>query len=307
MKTQIKYPKDKALGVLFGTFIGDALGRPFEGAAPIDENQLLKDIPENYFPRFYTDDTQMAISVFEEMAEHGNIDNESLKNRFLRRFDPLRGYSAGIFKLINEWENGTDVDTAAKSQFRGKGSFGNGAAMRVAPVSLFFEINEQSELFETVKLSSEVTHTHPLGIQGAQLQAFAVLLALNDVPQSEWLGHINEVSLDNVYRIKLDIIKSCLQKSYNSFEAAALIGNGIEALEAVPAALYSFLRKPLSFPEAVIGAISLGGDADTIGAMAGAISGARVGFKGMPEEWLWTLENRKEGKDFIVSMVEKYY
>lgn len=307
MKRQIKYSKEKVLGVLFGTFIGDALGRPLEGAVTSDEGAIVERIEKIDSPLLYTDDTQMAISVFEEMAEHGRIDKESLKNRFLNRFDPSRGYGAGIFTLIKEWENGTDLDTAAESLFNGEGSFGNGAAMRVAPVSLFFSINQLRELFETVKHSAEVTHTHILGIHGAQFQALAVLFALNDIPESQWIHRYTELAFDDIYRIELGFVQTCLKQNYSIFEAVDKIGNSIMAHEAVPAALFAFLRKPGSFRETIISALCLGGDSDTIAAMAGAIAGAKFGIKGIPEEWLNTLENKKEGKDFITTMVDKCY
>ena len=72
-----------------------------------------------------------------------------------------------------------------------------------------------------------------------------------------------------------------------------LLGNGIEAFNSVPAAIYSFLTHAASFEEAVVYAISLGGDTDTIGAMCGAISGAYLGVDAIPERWRAKLENRE--------------
>jgi len=307
MKRQIQYPKEKVLGILFGTFIGDALGRPFEGTFPVDESVLVSETQKIFSDQRYSDDTQMTISIFEEMVENGTIDKESLKNRFLKRFDPSRGYGAGIFTLVKEWKAGTDVDTASHEQFRGHGSYGNGAAMRVAPISLFFSSQETSELFEMVKLSAMVTHSHNLGIQGAELQAYLVLLALNGVPESQWYHDITELAFDDVYRRKVGIVNNCLKQDIPVQDAVARIGNGIVAYEAVPAALYAYLRKPYSFNEAIIKALSLGGDTDTIGAMTGAIAGAKYGINGLPKEWLNILENDIEGKDFIFEMVDKAF
>ncbi len=307
MKRQIQYPKEKVLGILLGTFVGDALGGPLEGTFPVDESILVTDIHNIFSSQRYSDDTQMTISVFEEMAENGEIHKDSLKNRFLKRFDPARGYGAGIFTLVKEWQAGTDVEKASHNQFNGHGSYGNGAAMRVAPVSLFFSLQETTELFETVKASAAVTHSHNLGIQGAELQAFAVLLALNGVPESQWYRHITELAFDDVYRRKIGIVNSCLKQELPVNDSAERIGNGIIAHEAVPAALYAFLRKSFSFKEALIKALSLGGDTDTIGAMTGAIAGAKFGIDGIPKEWIDILENNIEGKDFIMEMVENLF
>ncbi len=70
------------------------------------------------------------------------------------------------------------------------------------------------------------------------------------------------------------------------------LGNGIEAFNSVPTAIYSFLSQPHSFAQAVLHAISLGGDTDTIGAMTGAISGAYLGFDSIPGRWKNKFENR---------------
>ena len=70
------------------------------------------------------------------------------------------------------------------------------------------------------------------------------------------------------------------------------LGNGIEAFNSVPTAIYSFLSQPHSFAQAILYAISLGGDTDTIGAMTGAISGAYLGFESIPSRWKDKLENR---------------
>ena len=247
----------------------------------------------------------MSISVFEEMLENGCINQSSLLQRFLKRFSPWRGYGGGMLEVIEQWRDGRDIESAARSMYGGVGSFGDGAAMRAAPISVFFKPQEVGELIEQVRLSSMLTHTHPLGIAGAALQAYAVLLALNDVPNNEWLMHLFSFPTESVFKIKLETIKKCLERQSSSPEGAREIGNGSDALEAVPAALFAVIRHPNSFSDAVLGGVSMGGDTDTIGAMAGAIAGARFGIKGIPQEWLVNLENGVEGKDFIFALAKK--
>ncbi len=307
MQRQILYSGEKTCGLLLGTFIGDALGLPFEGVFPVDEVTLMTSLQKIYSEQRYSDDTQMTISVFEEMVQNGTIDPESLKNRFLNRFDPERGYGAGISRLVNSWRAGIDALSASQAQFNGLGSYGNGAAMRVAPVSLFFTLNETKELFKMVTLSASVTHSHILGIQGAQLQAFMVLLALNDIPENEWYSRITELAFDDIFRRKIGQVNACLGQDLSAIEAAERIGNGIVAHEAVPAALYAYLKKPFSIRESIISALLLGGDTDTIAAMAGAVAGAKYGYSGIPKEWFTILENSSEGKDFIIQMVVDYF
>ncbi|MDH5781336.1 MAG: ADP-ribosylglycohydrolase family protein, partial [Dehalococcoidia bacterium] len=80
-------------------------------------------------------------------------------------------------------------------------------------------------------------------------------------------------------------------------------GNGIEALNSVPTAIYCFLKQPKSYKDSVIYAISLGGDTDTIASMAGAISGAYLGVEAIPQEWRLKLEN----KAYIEDLAEKLW
>ena len=107
---------------------------------------------------------------------------------------------------------------------------------------------------------------------------------------------------EDVYRRKLATISTLLVTPEKE-RVISEIGTGIEAFTSVPAALFSFLLHPGSFENAVIYAISLGGDTDTIGAMAGAISGAYLGVEAIPDKWLSKLENRL----YIEPMAEELY
>jgi poly(ADP-ribose) glycohydrolase ARH3 len=305
MNRPVQYPLEKIEGILLGTFLGDAIGAPFNGWLPEDIPPLDVNYIAEHPPRTYTDDTQMSISVFEEMLENGSINQQSLVQRFLKRFSPWRGYGGGMLEVIEQWKDGRDIESAARSMYGGIGSFGDGAAMRAGPVSPFFALHEVEQLAEQVRLSSSLTHTHPLGVAGAVMQAHAVLLALNNVPVDEWLTRLFSFPTESVFKIKLETVKKSLERQASPHEAAREIGNGSDALEAVPAAIFTAIRHSDSFADSVLGGVSMGGDTDTIGAMAGAIAGARFGVKGIPQEWLAKLENGVEGKDFIVSLARK--
>jgi poly(ADP-ribose) glycohydrolase ARH3 len=305
MATPAKYSREKVEGLLLGTFLGDAIGAPFDGSQP-DELPLLDlQYVDTNPPKTYTDDTQMSISVFEEMHENGRIDQLSLLQRFIKRFSPWRGYGGGMLDVIEKWKDGLDIETAAKTLYNGSGSFGDGAAMRVAPISAFFSLDEVFDCMEQVRLCSVLTHTHPYGISGACLQAFCVELALNDVPFEEWLPRLFSFPMESAYKIKLEAIKRCLEKESSPSDGARDIGHDADALDAVPAALFSVLRNTTSFVDAVLFAVSMGGDTDTIGAMAGAIAGAKWGIGGIPPSWLEHLENGNEGRDFIRELAGK--
>ncbi|KAG0428793.1 hypothetical protein HPB47_024244 [Ixodes persulcatus] len=195
-----------------------------------------------------------------------------------------------------------DVWEPAKSQFDGTGSFGNGAAMRVAPVALFYRLDE-TKAIKVAQDQAKLTHAHRWGYNGAVLICLAIQLALTLDPREsldveEFLEvltkKMEKVEEDRFYCDKLQTIKEMLLNPRRDFapeEVADRLGNEITADRSVPAALYCFLRggKPLkSYPtsngflRSLYFAISLGGDTDTIGTMTSSIAGAYYGIFRIP-------------------------
>jgi len=177
--------------------------------------------------------------------------------------------------------------------------------MRVAPIGVFYH-NNPALLREVACKSSQITHAHNLGKEGAALQAHAIALVTNLQPQafnhSDFLARIIDYAQDEVYKQKLERIKGLLARS-DKTRVVIELGNGIEAFNSVPTAIYSFLVHPDSLARAVLYAISLGGDTDTIGAMTGAISGAYLGIESIPDSWRSKLENRL----YIEELAEKLW
>jgi poly(ADP-ribose) glycohydrolase ARH3 len=299
MTKHVCYSDTQVRGLLFGTLVGDVIGSRYTGystdqIAPLDLYSITKQPL-----KMYSDNTQMTISVFEEMAENGQIDTTSIGRRFLKRFSPWRGYSGGTLEVFEKWKDGQSFETVSGTLYNGVGSFGDGAAMRVAPISCFFSLHEFPEMIQEVKKCSRLTHTHVLGIDGAVVQAYVVLLALNKVPKNDWLKLLFELPVDSAYKLKFDVVKMCLECRANAHDSSVRIGNGSDALSAVSAAIFSVLRNSDSFIETVLFAIEQGGDTDTIGSMAGSIAGAWFGVNEIPDEVFKNIENGFEGKDFL--------
>jgi len=297
--------KSKFLGALLGTGMGDALGAPFEGWRRVEPRQIKAAAgrPEILT---YTDDTHMMIGVAESLIRSRGFDGEDMAHTFIQNYElePFRGYGPGPPRIFQMIRAGEAWDKAAQKLYHG-GSYGNGSAMRVAPIGLFYHDNPQM-LKEVAYKSSQITHAHNLGKEGAALQAYAVALATNLEPslafnQSGFLAKLIDYVQDEVYKQKLNRIKGLLAKPDET--KVVELGNGIEAFNSVPTAIYSFLIQPNSFAEAVLYAISLGGDTDTIGAMTGAISGAYLGIESIPDDWKSKLENRL----YIQELAEKLW
>lgn len=284
--------QDRFRGSLLGLALGDALGAPFEGAGFAGVEQVRTAAGRTPLLS-YTDDTHMAIGTAESLVTCRAFDGRHMAERFIDNFDqePWRGYGPGPPRIFKKIKAGAPWDRVAEDIYPG-GSFGNGSAMRVAPVGLFF-YRDLDKLVSAARLQSQITHTHPLGKEGAVLQALAVALAAAGPTLSaqDILKQLKAKITEEVYHHKLADVEALLNTA-DAKEIAARLGNGVEAFNSVPAAICCFLRHPDSYEKAVVEAVSLGGDADTIACMTGAISGARLGIEPIPEEWLVKLENR---------------
>lgn len=292
--------KSKFLGALVGTGVGDTLGRPFEGFKGPFTIHTIK------LGGRYTDDTEMAIGVAESLVEKQGFDGEHMVWTFIRNFDPSRGYGWGPPQIFKWIKGGLSWNKASQRLFNGAGSWGNGAAMRIAPIGVFY-FDDFDELKKAAYQSSLITHAHILGIEGAILQACSVAIAVNLTPESfdpqVFVDKLYKIVKEDMYRKKLDSIRKFLRKGAEEVRVIEELGNGIAAFDSVPTAIFSFLSHPHSFEEAVRYAVCLGGDTDTIGAMTGAISGAYHGVEGIPDEWRKRLENG----EYIESLAERLW
>ena len=303
--------RKKFLGSMLGAALGDAIGQAIgnfgENPQKVEEYQiqgLIHLLPELK----YTDDTHMTIGVAESLIARRGFDGVHMAQCFICNYnqEPWRGYASGppmIFKLI---ENGTPWDKASTHVFNG-GSFGNGAAMRISPVGLFFQDN-YAQLVEAVYHSSRITHAHPLGIEGATLQAMAVSMAVQEDPtrpldKQSFISQILGFATQDIYCAKIDSFTELLSNPDNRQKIIEQLGHGVEAFNSVPIAIFAFLANSQSFTSTIVYAISLGGDTDTITSMAGAIAGAYLGVDAIPTEWLTALEK----KDYISSLAYKLW
>src|ERR687898_722066 len=115
-------------GALLGTFVGDALGMPYEGLHLEAIPDRLEMAEARLGRGTYTDDTEMMIGLAESLLERGDVDPDHLAASFVENCDPARGYGAGTLEVFDLWRSGVGVDEAAARVFGGRGSFGNGAA-----------------------------------------------------------------------------------------------------------------------------------------------------------------------------------
>jgi poly(ADP-ribose) glycohydrolase ARH3 len=298
--------RDRFEGCLFGLAIGDALGGKFEAQSAdairgrFATTESLIAYPQEEI--WYTDDTQMAIGVSEALIAEGEIREETLCRAFVANYLPSRGYGRGARAVLDAMEDGHDYRQVAEQHFPG-GSFGNGAAMRVAPVGLLFR-DDRPRLWEQARLSALPTHVHPLGIEGAQLLALAVGLCtgMEGFDRAAFFSELLGACSSAEYRAKMETAAVI-----RSPEELAGLGNRIEALHSVPTAIASFALTPESYEETISNVVFLGGDTDTLAAMAGALSGAYVGVSRLPGRLVGLLESSPKGRTYLKSLSEQLF
>jgi poly(ADP-ribose) glycohydrolase ARH3 len=300
-------PLDRFLGCILGEAIGDSLGAPFEGL-PADfvfwhsgsVSEILDREPDG--PIRYTDDTQMLIGVAESLLADGEIRPATLIKHFAADYEPERGYGTGARQILEAASRGEDWGKLAQSVFPG-GSFGNGAAMRVAPVGLVFA-HDLDRVSEQAVASAWPTHRHALGVEGARLLALAVALASRGPP----------LDRREFYR---QLLRGCEQEEFvwqlraargmRENDSLGFLGNSLPAHRSVVTAIACFTSCPKSYERCIVKAISLGDDTDTLAAMAGALSGAHLGLNGIPSRWLKNLEEGPKGAQYLHSLAERLH
>ncbi len=289
-------------GCMVGSAIGDALGESFA------QSWLLAlEINKIPFRGRWTDDTHMMIGLAESLIQREGLEGEHMVWNFVRNWEkePWRGYGPGPPRVFRMIKSGVPWHEAAKRLYNRMGSFGNGAAMRVAPIGLLYS-DETAKLREAAYRSAELTHTHELGKEGAALQAYAVALAMETgksrFEPSRFLRKIEEFADNEVYRKKMETARGLLDVE-DAGEVLRGLGNTVEAFNSVPTAIYCFARNHEDYADALLYAVSLGGDSDTIGAMTGAIAGAHHGEESLPRIW----QEKLEKADYIRRLASNLY
>jgi ADP-ribosylglycohydrolase len=265
---------------LAGLSVGDAFGDQFFQHS----NRHLgpEDVPPA--PWGWSDDTEMACTVVSCLQTVGRIDQDDLAGAFAARFDMGRRYGVGALELLERIRDGHHWRTASVESFGGNGSFGNGAAMRVAPLGAYFT-GDPARAAAEATLQAEVTHAHLEGIAGA----VAVAVAASVVAEAT-AGDLIDAALVHTpgtyVRRGLQRARKLGTRTVN--EAAQILGNGsrITAQDTVPFALWVATRHLDDYPAAIRACVAAGGDMDTTAAIVGGIIATRTGQEGIPAHWI---------------------
>lgn len=281
--------KDRLCGAFYGTAVGDALGGPRQFCER-DEMPLLTDMkPMSNFKMpagSWSDDTSMMLCLAESLTKTG-YGPQSLSdqlNYYLKWFK--EGYNTPTGKAF---DIGGTIKRAMMA-YAGTGQIvantsdemfqGNGSIMRLAPIGMMFYDDEERAASEAM-LSSQTTHTNIVCLQACDLLARAIALGI----QGKSKESILESFQREHYVKELESITTgdYQKKTRNQIESHGWVVATLEA------ALWCFY-KTTTFEDGLILAVNLGHDADTVGAVFGALAGAHYGFGNIPERWIVDLK-----------------
>lgn len=241
----------------------------------------------------WTDDTALALEVVAELREHERIHPDTLARRFARRYlhEPARGYGMAMYSLLPRLER-EDWRQVASEMFDGKGSYGNGSAMRVAPLGAYFA-DDLDLLVEQARLSAIVTHSHEEAVAGAIATAVAAGIGARlreddgDMNPLQFLSEIINCIPESEVKTRLIRCRE-LPLGATAEQVAALVGSGslVACHDTVPFCCWCAARCMTDFQEAMWQTVAGLGDRDTTCAIVGGTVGARVGIEGLPASWM---------------------
>ncbi|MEU8138153.1 ADP-ribosylglycohydrolase family protein [Streptodolium elevatio] len=278
-------PQVRALGSLRGLAVGDALGA--QHFVPANLARLRRrELPDAPWP--WTDDTEMACAVYAELAAHGRIDQDRLAASFARHHDFDRGYGPTVNRMLRLVRAGGSWRELAAESFDGTGSWGNGAAMRVAPLGAWFADDPERAAYEAAR-SAEVTHRHPEGVAGAVAVAVGTALACDrtaHLAPDAFVAAVAAATPPGLVRTRLDSARRLLDRA-DAAQVGRTLGNGrrVSAPDTVLFTIWVAARHRDDFEAAFWATASAGGDVDTTCAIVGGIIGARVGAERLPAGW----------------------
>lgn len=297
-----KERKNKAFGSLFGLIVGDALGSAVEfkkrGSFP-EVKEMRAGGPNALEAGCWTDDSSMALCLAESLSEEG-YDLKDQNHKYLKWYK--EGYlsstgecfsiGANTARSLEYFEENKELppqkDRAA----------GNGSLMRLAPVPIYFK-NDFEKAVNFSGKSSLTTHNNQMAVDSCRY--FGGLLQQFINSRIQMKAFKNKVLKDTAADLNLDkrvikAVEGAFEKERNEIKSDGFVINTLEA------SLWSFINSQ-SFEEAVLKAVNLGGDSDTVAAVTGQLAGAYYGYNLIPDKWL----NKLTNLSLIETIAEKLY
>ena len=279
--------EDRAIGAVVGSAVGDALGAPFEfGPAGLysarfpfpmtgDSTEMIGGGGFGWEPGEFTDDTQMAIVQAESLLACGTLDEADLFERF-------QVWASDAADVGNQTRavlgSGLAVTEAAAEYYarNHRNSAGNGSLMRSTPTAILGATGTVGETIALARMTSSVTHADPAAGWGTAIHHVMLRAALRREDPFVALQSVLRTLPEGQERYQ-EMLREDWAPSEWELPNGTVWGCLAEAVWAV--------RSTTSFSGALVAAIDLGGDTDTVAAVAGGLAGAIYGFEAIPHRW----------------------
>lgn len=329
----IKKSHHAILGALYGQAVGDAMGMPSE-LWPLQKVREYfgwithflpgpkENIAANEFKLGeYTDDTQQALALLDALIDaEGRIEPERIARHLLLWAEKCDAFSKNILGPTSKAallaiRAGTPVVEITANGVT------NGAAMRIAPLGCLLPSHDLPAFINAIRLSCSPTHKSDIAVAGAFTIAWAISRAIEGADwatiKQELPTRVEQVQQQQVTTLSpslsrrlvwaLDYVAtlSHLPKADALAELYHTVGAGMDNIESIPMALALVELAATDPQQCAILAANLGGDTDTIGAMATAICGALHGIDAFPTEWIDTINhaNQTDFKPYAAALI----
>ena len=290
--------QDAIIGGVMGVVIGDALGLPvqFMTKTEIRKNPITDMTGGGFFglePGAWSDDSSLTLCLAESLSEVG-YNPEDIARRF------VKWYRDGYMTPLGEsFDIGGTTAIAMKRLIHGVAPFkagptdaesnGNGSLMRILPATLFFSHESDYTMIQRICEVSKITHGHPRSQLACSLYSlFVKELLKGSSPQEAYdtmrLKSQTVFFVDRKVGKQLSHFERIISGKLPNLPESEIKSGGY-VVESLEAALWSFLTTS-SFKDAVLTAVNLGWDTDTVGAITGSMAGVYYGFSNIPDHWL---------------------
>lgn len=309
--------RDRCSGTLVGLAVGDALGMPAEEMSA-SEIRLTWGTIEGFEtapagrpcshlrPGQWTDDTQLAIVLAESLVSNPEFDAADLGARLAQWFREQAEPASWRYPGTACLEAAGRLAEGVPPGESGVDGAGCGAAMRVAPVGVLLR-HAPSRLREVAEAQALLTHVNSLAVEGTVAVARAVGRLCLDPGGDGGVTAVLKESARFLERREIGLSTSDVVERAGTplAELYAPRGPSGWTAHAVPAAVQAFVSHPGDFEAVVLDAVNAGGDTDSVGAMAGALAGAALGFSAIPKAWRDGVEQAERVRALSEALFEK--
>jgi len=304
--------KEKLKAGIIGHIVGDALGVPveFKSRSQLQEKPVQKMRSYGTYNQpagTWSDDSSLTLCLLESLSDGYDLDDQAEKfvdwlyNAYWTARNETFDVGNTTRDSISNLRDGVEPIEAGAG---GERDNGNGSLMRILPLAFYLLDKDPKERLKLTEEVSSLTHSHPRSILGCYIYLdFALRLIAGKKIKNAYLEtkeHIKDFLDSAPYKLELDYYSRIIEQDISKFEEADIRSSGyvVHSLEAV----FWVLLNTDSYREAVLKAVNLGEDTDTIAAITGGLAAINYGFESIPEDWIEELARQED----ILTVIDKF-